>query len=92
MTKIGFVGLGHMGLPMAINLVKAGHRVTGYDLQQSVLERFSEAGGLIAHKFTRSAKDQDIIITMLQTGQQVVHVCLGMDGLFNNAKERGIIH
>lgn len=87
MAKIGFVGLGHMGLPMAINLVKVGHQVTGYDLQQSALEQFSERGGLVAHNLQDTSKDQDILITMLQTGQQVLHVCLGVDGLFNKARE-----
>ena len=87
MAKIGFVGLGHMGLPMAINLVKAGHSVTGYDLQQSALEQFSNAGGLIAHHLQEIASHQEVIITMLQTGEQVKHVCLGVDGLFAKAKE-----
>ena len=87
MARIGFVGLGHMGLPMAINLVKAGHQVTGYDLQQSALDQFSKTGGLIAPALKDTAKDQDILITMLQTGQQVLHVCLGVDGLFNKAKK-----
>lgn len=87
MAKIGFVGLGHMGLPMAINLVKAGHSVTGYDLQEPAREQFAQAGGLVAAELQVVAKGQDILITMLQTGQQVLHVCLGIDGLFNNAKE-----
>ena len=87
MAKIGFVGLGHMGFPMAINLVKAGHCVTGYDLRTEVMERFVESGGLIAHHLLDTAKDQDILITMLQTGQQVLHVCTGVDGLFSKAKE-----
>jgi len=76
-----------MGLPMAINLVKAGHQVTGYDLQQPALEQFSERSGLVAHNLQDTSKDQDILITMLQTGQQVLHVCLGVDGLFNKARE-----
>ncbi len=87
MAKIGFVGLGHMGLPMAINLVKAGHTVMGYDLQQSARDQFSSASGLVAADLKTAAKNQDIIITMLQTGQQVLHVCLGDDGLFRNAAE-----
>lgn len=86
MATIGFVGLGHMGLPMAINLVKAGYKVTGYDLQQSALEEFSAAGGLVANNLHDISQDKDILITMLQTGQQLSHVCLGIDGLFNKAK------
>jgi len=87
MAKIGFVGLGHMGLPMAINLVKAGHSVTGYDLQQSALEQFSNAGGLAASLLQQASRDQDVVITMLQTGDQVKHVCFGEGGLFANAKD-----
>ena len=87
MAKIGFVGLGHMGLPMAINLVKAGHTVTGYDLNQSAMERFSDAGGLTVPNLLEVAKEQDVLITMLQSGQQVLHVCTGVDGLFSKTKE-----
>ena len=45
MARIGFIGLGHMGLPMAANLIKAGHRVTGYDLQTAPLEQLVALGG-----------------------------------------------
>lgn len=86
MAKIGFIGLGHMGLPMAINLIKAGHHVTGFDLQAHALEAFSKAGGLTAHSLSDTAKDQDVIITMLQSGQQVMDVCLGANGLLSSAK------
>lgn len=91
MAKIGFVGLGHMGLPMALNLVKAGHQVTGFDLQAAAKEQFAAGGGLSATNLLETAKDQEIMITMLQTGQQVLHVCLGVDGLFNKANP-GTIH
>lgn len=86
MAKIGFVGLGHMGLPMAINLVKAGHSVTGYDLQSSALEQLVQAGGVAARNVVEAAQEQDVLITMLQTGQQVLQVCHGSDGLFSAAK------
>ncbi len=84
MAKIGFIGLGHMGLPMAINLVKAGHQVTGYDLQESARTQLAKHGGFAAANLPETAKQQDIIITMLQTGQQVLQVCL-REGLFKNA-------
>ena len=90
MAKIGFVGLGHMGLPMAINLLKAGHKVTGYDLQSSALEQFAKAGGLIALQLQDTAKDQDVFITMLQKGSQVMQVCLGEEGLFQNAHQEAL--
>ena len=46
--KIAFIGLGNMGLPMALNLLKAGHQVSGFDLVQSQLDAFAAAGGVIA--------------------------------------------
>jgi 3-hydroxyisobutyrate dehydrogenase len=85
MTKIGFVGLGHMGLPMAINLVKAGYQVTGYDLQPSALQNFAAAGGLIANDIPEIAQNKEVLITMLQTSQQVLNVCHGSNGLFAHA-------
>lgn len=85
MARIGFVGLGHMGLPMAKNLLKAGHIVTGFDLQASALSAFANAGGLVATSLNTLAPNQDVIITMLQTGQQVEHVCIGDSGLLAHA-------
>lgn len=75
MKRIGFIGLGHMGFPMASNLLRAGYQVTGYDIQQEVLEHFAAAGGAIAQQAHEAADGQDIIITMLQTGQQVLQIC-----------------
>lgn len=84
MAKIGFVGLGHMGLPMAVNLLKAGHQVTGYDLQESARRDFAAAGGLIAPSVQQLTQDNEVLITMLQTGQQVLHVCQSPEGLFHS--------
>jgi len=81
-ANIGFVGLGHMGLPMAINLIKAGHKVTGFDLQPESLLAFANQGGIAATHLQQCAENQEIIITMLQTGQQVKQVCLDNEGLY----------
>lgn len=82
MARIGFVGLGHMGLPMAHNLLKAGHEVTGYDVQLAALEEFARLGGHIAKNLEDLAKGQEVIITMLQKGEQVLDVCTSTNGLF----------
>lgn len=86
MAKIGFVGLGHMGLHMAANLIKNQHDVTGFDIQKTARDNLKALGGTIANSAKEVATDQDIIITMLQTGQQVKEVTSGDDGLFANAK------
>lgn len=72
MAVIGFIGLGNMGAPMAANLVKAGHKVRGFDLvggQRSV----AEAGGIewVADAAT-AARGAEVVLTMLPTGQHVV--------------------
>lgn len=90
MENIGFVGLGHMGLPMAINLIKAGHRVTGFDLNTAAMDAFIGAGGIAAATLQSAAEGQAILLTMLQTGQQVKQVCLGEKGLFAAASPHAL--
>lgn len=90
MARIGFVGLGHMGLPMAINLIKAGHTVRGLDLQDSALQNLAAAGGQIAKNLEDLASNQEILITMLQTGKQVSELCLGENGLFSFATKNSL--
>ncbi|MBA2649802.1 MAG: 3-hydroxyisobutyrate dehydrogenase [Legionella sp.] len=91
MANIGFVGLGHMGLPMACNLIQAGHRVIGFDLQTSAVAQLAAAGGVAASELCEVAKNQDFLITMLQTGQQVLQVCSPSQGLFKDAP-KGCLH
>jgi 3-hydroxyisobutyrate dehydrogenase len=74
MAEIGFVGLGNMGLPMAINLVKAEHIVTGFDTVTSALDAAKEAGIRIAKDACEAASGRDIVITMLPNGKIVLSV------------------
>lgn len=90
MANIGFIGLGHMGLPMAINLVKAGHQVTGFDLNTSAMLMLEHQGGIQALTLSAASQNQDLFITMLQTGAQVEQVCQGNKGLFAAAKPSAI--
>lgn len=85
MAGIGFVGLGHMGLPMAINLIKAGHAVTGFDINAESLLALANAGGIAAASLDDLVFEKDILITMLQTGEQVKQVCLEGKGLYHQA-------
>ena len=81
MAKIGFVGLGNMGLPMAQNLVKAGHAVSGFDLSEYATERLAAGGGTRASSAPDACHDAEIVITMLPAGEQVREVYLGDGGL-----------
>jgi 3-hydroxyisobutyrate dehydrogenase len=86
MAIIGFIGLGNMGAPMAANLVKAGHAVTGYDLVPTALQALAEAGGRSAASAAEAATGADIIITMLPAGEHVREVWLHQGGLIEAIK------
>ena len=74
MAKIGFIGLGNMGLPMSTNLVKAGHAVTGFDVVPAAKAAAAEAGVKIVESAGEAASAQDIVGTMLPNGKLVLGV------------------
>src|SRR5471032_1167875 len=85
MSRIGFIGLGNMGLPMAQNLIKAGHQVEGVDLNPASLEKLKAAGGVSVETHKIAAARADVVITMLPAGKQVREVYLGAGGIVENA-------
>ena len=84
MARIGFVGLGNMGGPMAANLVKAGHEVTGYDVATASLDRLAAAGGKVASSLPEAVRGQEAVITMLPAGSHVSQVYLGESGILQS--------
>ncbi len=84
--KIGFIGLGHMGLPMAANLLKKGHEVVGYDISPASKAAFLAQGGVVADDLNTLSEEKDAIFTMLQTPEQVLDVCLGEFGVFKSMR------
>jgi 3-hydroxyisobutyrate dehydrogenase len=74
MATIAFIGLGNMGGPMATNLVKAGHKVVGFDLVQGLLEQAKAEGAATAGSAAAAVKGADVVITMLPAGKHVVSV------------------
>ncbi|MBN8925753.1 MAG: 3-hydroxyisobutyrate dehydrogenase [Rhodospirillales bacterium 69-11] len=89
MAKIGFIGLGNMGGPMAANLVKAGHHVTGFDLVPASLDALKAAGGSVASSAAEAAKGAEVVITMLPAGEHVRQVWLHQGGLIDVVKDAG---
>ncbi len=71
MTRIGFIGLGIMGSPMAAHLVAAGHDVTGFDLSSAALEKLVEQGGKAAASAQDAVSGAEVVITMLPNHPQV---------------------
>ena len=91
MTAIGFIGLGNMGAPMAANLVKAGHQVTGYDILPAAVAALAAAGGRAAASAAEAVAAGDVVITMLPAGQQVREVYLGNGGVLGRARNGALL-
>jgi 3-hydroxyisobutyrate dehydrogenase len=83
--KIGFIGLGNMGGPMAANLAKAGHAVTAFDMSPAALDKAAAAGITKATTTTQAATGAEIVVTMLPAGQHVRSVYLGDRGILAGA-------
>ncbi|MDO1585370.1 3-hydroxyisobutyrate dehydrogenase [Rhizobium oryzicola] len=74
MATIAFIGLGNMGLPMAGNLAKAGHEVTGFDLSEAAVEAAGAAGLATAQSLADAIGAAEVVITMLPAGKHVLSV------------------
>lgn len=74
MSNIAFIGLGNMGGPMAANLIRKGHTVTGFDLSETALKALESAGGQTAGSALDAAKSADVIISMLPSGKHVAEL------------------
>ncbi|WP_160232469.1 3-hydroxyisobutyrate dehydrogenase [Acinetobacter indicus] len=81
--KIAFIGLGNMGGSMAQNLLKAGHQVFGYDLSETALAHFAQAGGVVCQSPQDAAQQANVVVTMLPAAQHVRTVYLGEQGILN---------
>ncbi|MEG0447915.1 MAG: 3-hydroxyisobutyrate dehydrogenase, partial [Comamonas sp.] len=78
--QVAFIGLGNMGAPMAINLVKAGHSVKAFDLSTEALERVKAEGGQSAASALDAVQGAEVVISMLPASQHVEGLYLGKDG------------
>ena len=91
MATIGFIGLGNMGAPMAANLVKAQHHVTGFDVVATANAALAAKGGHAAAGIAEAAAAGDIVITMLPAGPQVRSVYLDPGGVLAGARRGALL-
>jgi 2-hydroxy-3-oxopropionate reductase len=89
--KIGFIGLGIMGKPMAKNLVKAGYDLTVFDINEPAVNEVVEVGAARGESGKDVASKSDIVITMLPNSPQVKAVVLGAGGVAEGLKEGAIL-
>jgi 3-hydroxyisobutyrate dehydrogenase len=79
--RIGFIGIGNMGVPMAANLVRGGYDVTAYDIAATRAEQFAKRhDARSAASLAALGRDSDLIITMLPSGREVRHALTEADG------------
>jgi 2-hydroxy-3-oxopropionate reductase len=86
MDRVGFVGLGIMGKPMAKNLVKAGYPLVVYDIVPAPVKELAAAGAKTASNPREVALASDVVITMLPNSPHVREVVLGKDGILEGAR------
>ena len=87
MAEVIFIGLGNMGLPMAMNLLKSGHSVTGFDLSEDQVKILTDAGGKSTNDINQAIQTSDVVVTMLPSGKIVKSIYLGDKGIIKNAPE-----
>lgn len=85
--KVGFIGLGRMGFPLASHLVKNGLVVTAFDLNLTQIEKFKQLGGSSAEDIQTLAQNSDVVFTMLPGPKQSKDVILGENGVLANLAE-----
>lgn len=85
--KVGFMGLGNMGLSMVRNCMKHGYEITAYDVNHEVLKLAEKEGVKIATDVKGAVTDQDICFTMLPNTEIVEKIRTGKGGIFEHARE-----
>ena len=91
MTKVGFIGLGRMGLPMASNLCRKGFQLTVYDINSAAITSVEQFGARPAAGVADAAATSDIIVTMLPDSATVDEVITGANGVLAHAREGAVI-
>ena len=90
-TKVGFIGLGAMGLPMASNLQRKGFELTVFDVDAAKIDKLAELGARKASSLAEASKGVEIVVTMLPATQHVEAVVLGPDGVLANIDQGTIL-
>ncbi|MEY3670953.1 MAG: hypothetical protein RI904_610 [Pseudomonadota bacterium] len=91
MTRVAFIGLGNMGAPMAQNLLKAGFKLSVFDLVAESVGQLVKAGASAASSASDAVKDADVVITMLPASKHVEGIYLGSDGLLAKIPSKALI-
>lgn len=91
MAKVGFIGLGVMGAPMALNILKGGHTLSVFDLNPDAVQRLVEAGATACATPREVGAASDFVVTMLPEPHHVDGAILGTDGVAEGLPKGGIV-
>jgi 3-hydroxyisobutyrate dehydrogenase len=89
--KVAFIGLGNMGAPMALNLLKAGYALSVFDLVPSALKTLADAGAVAAVSAAAAVRDADVVVSMLPASAHVRKLYLGDGGVLDAAKPGALL-
>ena len=89
--KVAFIGLGAMGGPMALNIIKKGTSVSVFDIEKKKMEPHIKIGGTPGKSIEDTVEDAEIIVTMLPSTENVKLVITGQDGVLSFAKPNTVI-
>ena len=89
--KIGFIGTGNMGNPMAANLIKAGHQLTVHDLRREAATNLLEMGANWAASPKAAVPGNEVVLTSLPVPRDVEAVVLGENGILERASEGQVL-
>jgi 3-hydroxyisobutyrate dehydrogenase len=85
-ARLGFVGIGYMGLPIARRLLEAGFKLTAYDRNSSKAEKLIPYGGRVAQSVSELSSSCNVVLSCLPSDGTVLHIYGGPDGVFANAR------
>lgn len=91
MQHIGFIGLGNMGAPMALNLVKGGYHVTVYDVVPAAVSALVQSGAVGAASIAEAVREAEVVMTMLPGSEHVQKVYMGAGGVFESARKKALL-
>lgn len=91
MATVGFIGLGNMGGPMAINLAKAGHTVKVFDLVEDSVNKVVVEGGIAAASAADAVTDVEFVISMLPASKHVRSLYMSADGVTSHIKKGTLV-
>ena len=90
-SKLGFIGIGYMGRPIAQRLLKAGFRLTAYDRHRTKAEQLVRYGGTVAENVAELSSNCDVVLSCLASDEAVLNIYKGADGAFANAHREALV-